>query len=1375
MMRFKSILLLLLAYPMSIWASDIQSVYITNANGLSNSSVTCIYQDSRSLVWLGTWDGLNLFDGRDIRTYKYDPYDPNTLSNNIIREVAEQRLGIMWVATDHGVNRIDMLTNRVERFYFGYEQANPLTEHSFLIASDGKGSLFCAVRKYGLAYYDENTHSFVALNLPGVDLFDITGMYCDSLNHNLWLLNGDGHVYYTRIEYSPTGKINLTNVQEIPYSIPFRKIFAGGGNHVILQDDHLTLCLVNPQTKCIEQSIPLQYSSGKGEITSIIESDTTLQIAFSIGGVYRMSFSERTLISEEGLERKAVLALRQCSQNILWVGTDGQGVIMRYQRHRNFGVVYNREVQSNRNSPVRSFCTDSKGILWVGTKGDGIYRFNQNGNHSTLINRISVTEGLSNNSVYCIIPGLHDDLMAGTDGSGIDICSSDGNRISKLDISLLLRNNDGFGSVYSLWLDQSKQILWAGTSGYGLIRMHLDSQNNRYRVVEYKKYKYDKDDLNSISNNTIYTILPCSDGSGLWIGTRGGGLNRLDFTTEHFKKYRHNASEPHSLSSNDVLSLSYDTRGNLWIGTGYGLNRMENNAESGKTIFTRFTERDGLPNNTIHGIVCGPHDILWISTNRGISRFHPSGEQPINYTMGDGLQNNEFSDGAYWRSRNGTIYFGGISGFNFFIPDAIRERSFIPRIGITEFKVFNDQRPEYNDIYFSQHGKGITLDHDQSFFSIGFVAFDFIDNRNCEYAYRLDGFDREWVIAGVGHNAVYTNVPPGRYTFRVRSTNSDKMWCENELSFPIRIRFPWWSRWWAFILYGLAGIAIGFLIYRIVRNRMRFNRELFLERLAQHRQQEIHEAKLRFFTNIAHEFCTPLTLIYGPCEKLLEKNLDEDSSKYVRIIRSNATRMQGLIAELMDFRKAETGHRALKAEKIDVGELISCIIDNFAELNRENRITLTVSVEPENLQLISDRDSLEKIVFNLISNAYKYTPTDGSITLAASRNNTDGLILSVTNTGKGIQPEDVETVFDRFKILDNFERQASRGNTVRNGIGLALTKGLVGVLGGTINVKSEVGYQTQFTVVLPPLKTLNQETENITSETTSTLENLSETTHSEQNTNATTTNFPSTPVPSHGDGPLPVVLVVDDEPQIRELLTDLFAEQYHVLTAANGQEAIERMKHQRPDLIVSDIIMPVMDGPTFVAELKSNPFTAAIPVIFLTSKTTIDDRISGYEQGIEAYISKPFHPRHLLAVANQLVSNRLSLKNYYNSSLSQSDVFNGNIIAEKDKEFIVQLNHIIEENLQNEQMDLAHIASALAISRMQFYRKIKELTGSSPSEYIRLVKLDRAAHLLRTTEFTVQEIMYQSGFNNKSYFYREFSTRYNCSPKEYKSNLKQKN
>lgn len=1335
MKRYSVLLAALLAVAaVHFAAAATRRSVLANEHGLSNSSVTCIYQDSSLRMWFGTWDGLNLYDGARIRTYKFAPDDPNTISNNVIRQIVEERDGVIWVATDHGISRIDTNDDRIARFYPGGEGNAPTEERLYTVAASPEGEIFCATAGWGVARYDRRQDRLVPLHIPKFNASHVRNI-CLPARQTLLLHTAQGALVRIRYAFTAQGEVEATDVEQL---LPAAE---GGGNlgalcacahHVWLASDDGSLHIYDRRTGAIA---PGPAAPDAAVLCAAAElADGSSVLAFSGRGAYRYDPATGLLGRDPALDDLPILSLFRGSEEILWAGSDGQGVIRLYEDGFEIERIDNREMLGDKRSPVRSFVEDSHGTLYVATKGNGIYTLPADGRPGRVYD---AGDGLSNPSVYALAEGYGNDLFIGHDGMGIDVLDLSTGRIATLGAD----SGQRFGSVYAICRDAANGMLWLGTNGYGLVGLRLDLHAGRYTIREQRTYVNDKDDETSLGNNIVFAIAPAGDGR-LWVGTRGGGLNLFDPRSGRFSRYTASDGD-RPIGSNDILSLLVGRDSTLWVGTSYGLNRLERDARR-RIGFRSWTEKEGLPNNTVHGMLEDASGAVWMSTNKGLARIDPATDRIVSYDRVDQLQGNEFSDGAYFRSRDGKFHFGGVNGFNRFDPADIRLRTYAPPVVVTQFAVKEHPLPGFRP------REQIVLDHDDNFFSIRFAALEYIRNENCEYAYRLEGFNDDWVRTS-NPTAVFTNVPPGSYAFRVRSTNGDKVWSNRTATLRIRIRAPWWNTWWAYVGYGLLAAGIALAAGAIVADRIRTQRRLLIEKMDRRRQTDSYEAKLRFFTSIAHEFCTPLTLIYGSSERLLDHySFQPDVARRLHIVRNSASRMQRLIGELMEFRRIDTGHYAPRYSQVDVAALLSAIVDNFGELNGQRRIDLKLSLPEEGATIVSDRDALEKIFYNLISNAYKYTPRSGWIALSfrieASRS-----VFSIANSGKGIRSEQIGNVFNRFEILDNFERSASEGRVMRNGIGLALARSLARMLGGDIAVESSPGERTVFTLTLP-----EQSPERIA--------------------DAAAPPEREAPRPEEEvDRPEPArttaegaatILVVDDEPQIRDLLGDLLGGEYEVLPAADGQEAIELLKHRRPDLIISDVNMPRLDGFGLLRYVKENEITRYIPFVFLAFKADIEQEIRGYDLGSEAYILKPFHPKQLLARVRQILDNRRSLRHYYNSAISTSDVYEGNTIDVDDKKFIVELTRTIEKHLTDDNLSLNFLCDKMCVSRMGLYRKIREITQMTPSEYIRQVKLRHATHLLRTTGMTIQEIMYCSGFNNKSYFYREFAKAYRMSPKE---------
>ncbi|GHT30030.1 hybrid sensor histidine kinase/response regulator [Bacteroidia bacterium] len=1342
---FIACFLFLLLTPQSVFAiDDSKYIRITNALGLSNSAINCIWQDSTHLLWLGTWDGLDVFDGKNMSVYKPEPENRASISNNIIRKIVEQRKGIIWIATDHGINRMDIYKASFSHFYFGYEKNYPALPEIYTLTKSSDNTIFSAVLDWGLSFYNETENRFQAINTPYIRTWDIKNIEID-YNDNIWILHKNGEVDIAEYEKVEEETILISKCIQLGLP-PIKKLFARD-NYIITLDYNRKVYVFDTKIRKKIFEYDLLKLCSYEDIIEIDIIDQTLYISPSTGSFYTLSLdlSSNPVFNDE-LNGIRVTSFYKCRQNILWIGTDGDGIYAFYDKKTLFHTIRLKKELN----VVRSFCEDDQHRVWVATKGGGIAIVE---NYFTpnykVIAEYNTNNGLSHNSVFTIVKGLGGNLFIGTDGKGIQVFSN--GILSTLNTGNLPLD---FTSTYAIHCSEKDSTLWIGTSEYGLIKIKIRKNKNRFDAVSFKQYLYDRNNPQSLSNNVIYSIIPDKDGS-LWIGTRGGGLNHFDIEKEEFQSYLCDVNNPESLSSNDILCLYTDKVNNLWIGTSAGLNLLKN--KDNKPIFFQYNRDNGLPNNTVHGIAEDNRGNIWVSTNKGIAQINKQNNQISSYYERNGLQNNEFSDGAYYKSEsNNYLFFGGISGFNVFNPDQISLSSYIPDFYISSFRIFNKEENIQELIRKNKEGKDeLSLNYNENFFSFNFLALDYIQNDNCEYKYKLEGVDKDWIHNGNLGYLTYTNIKPGKYVLSIYYTNSDRVWSEIPYELTILIKNPYWKTNLAYIIYFLIIAGIIYLVYLIIKRRLSQKRNLFIERLLRKEQENIHEAKLRFFTNIAHELYTPITLIYGPCEKLLEHgNSDEYVKKHLKIIKSNAERMKQLISELMEFRKVVTDHAIITPKLINVTELIKNVIHNFDEIVENNQIDFQIHIPDSDILWVSDLDSLEKILFNIISNAFKYTPREGYIHLEVT-SCTDKLSLNITNSGKGIKPENINEIFNRFKILDDFENQIEKGKSGRNGIGLALTKSLVDLLKGNIKVESEVNYSTTFKIELPQLKKTDQP-ENCINIIPEALDYLEST--------PPVLQFPS------GKNGSPLILIIDDEKGIRDLLIDTLSEKYdNIMEASNGREALDLMKTKRPNLIICDVIMPVMDGMEFIKEIKSNIFTNHLPVIFLSSKSSVEDQILGAQSGSDVYITKPFHPKHILAAVENILIKHNLIREYYNSSATTFELLeNGKLIHQKDREFMMKVIEYIEQHINNDQLSIFLIGEALGIGEMTLYRKIKDVFDVTPSSLIKTIKMKQVTYLLLSTNYTIQEIMFRCGYNNKSYFYREFMKMYNVTPKEYK-------
>lgn len=1322
---------------------------ITNFEGLSNSSINVIFQDSSSMMWFGTWDGLNMYNSKSIKVFKPSIDDKTSISNHIIRGIIQTNKNTLWIATDLGVNKLNIEENTFESFFDTSSNREATGEHSFLIAKNSNNQIVVSVNMQGLYYYNVEETKFEPLF--NTEEYDTKKILFDSIG-DLWLHTKDKLLYKLSIDFSSSiPKVNSINNFSLIKNI--KSIFQGQSSELIIQSDNNDLfsySIVNDQLKKI-----LSNSLFSQAVNALHIDDDIVYIGTS-NGLYAFNIKDDLLV--EILSNISVLSFYKGTQDVLWAGTDMKGVIKVVPSKNNFQNYTSDQIPEFSKSAVRAFIENGQNDVWVATKGSGILIFRKNKIAKELVfDRILTTQdGISSNSVYKLTKDIDNVIWIGTDGKGINYYDNKTNKIKNLQLPKEIQ----LSSVYEIFND-ANNTLWIGTSGYGMYKLVIDRLSDPYKVVDYKQYIYSSNE-SSLSNNIVYSIVKSSD-NHLWIGTRGGGVNKFNIKSELFELLHLSNDETYK-PNEDVLSLMVSKNDNLYIGTSLGLYRVEfqNNEDH---LIQHFTENDGIPNNTIHGVLQDQNNAIWISTNKGIAKIQIKKDDAIiiPYYVDDGLQNNEFSDGAYYTNPTATsLYFGGINGFNLFNPLEIDQNDYIPDLWLDAFIVDNVERNLKDFLHQKKGKKVLQLAYDNSSFGFRFIPIDFVRNYKNEISYMLDGFHSEWINIGSSNTIVFSNLPSGNYQLKVRCSNSDRIWSDDIFTMPIKILPPWWASTLAFVIYSILLLVILFVIFKFLLYRRNIEKEIQKQELNRKITSEVHQAKLNFFTNIAHEFSNSLTLIYGPCDKLLNENEGNGSTKkYLQIIKSNSLRMQSLIEELVEFRKAETGHLKLEIENVDIVELVQYTADNFIDVLENKNINLIINFTPNKISFNTDRNGIEKILFNLISNAIKYTPTNEDIVVNLSKEN-NSLNISIKNTGVGIKESQMNLIFNRFEVLNRFEKNVSSGKYYGHGIGLSLCKSISNMLGGDITVNSDGESYVEFHVVIPNHKVtspLETEIESLR------IENKLDATPPEKESITQSPDFSYQDNQNKKD----LILLIEDEPDLRMMIKDMLKSKYEIQEAENGIEALEIMEKNLPVLVLSDIMMPLLNGFELLKKIKEDKRTSHIPVILISSKGDIESKIEGIEIGADAYLKKPFNIRHLEALIVNLLNKKETLKDFSNSIYASMEFFEGKDIYIEDKNFVMEVACLIHNNIDNENLTLDFIASEMMVSKMQLYRKIKEVANQTPTEFIRSIRLKHAEHLLKTTKKTVLEIIYLSGFNNKSYFYREFSKKNQLTPTEFRN------
>ena len=1327
---------ILCCFPHLIHAYSLRQ--FSNKNGLSNSAILSLYQDHQGVIWIGSCDGLNIFDGTNIHVY--NPVNPTKapLSGNLINDIMETEKDVLWIQTNYGLDRLDTklqtsksFTEFKDKNYMAKSRDNDL----FIVKDDGY-----------IYYYQPEKQLFQKLEVPQIAFGHVLSTIIDK-NNILWVFTSNNDTRNYQIIKNKE-EISLTPNNLFKHSEQLLWAFAEE-DLIYFIDKTYSLYEYDfgNQQQYFIADLKAEVET-RGEVSSIIKQQNDYYIGFKSSGLIVLKYMSDQKIKyqmqDTEIHSGIFCLMKDKYQDIVWIGTDGQGVYMYFNDAFSITNTLLDTPVYQVNNPVRTVYYDEEQTLWIGTKGGGILRirnYSPETNAAVSFDRISISNStLTDNTVYCFAPGSANRLWIGTE-NGLNYYSYQNKQLKAFTV---IADGKKVKYVHSI-NELNDTTLWVSTVGEGIVKVILDKTGSSPSVKSATRIVLDD---GRMASNYFFTSFQEND-SILWFGNRGYGAYRLNVETEQLTPYRFD-NVVNSQTANDIFAIYKNEKG-YWLGTSSGLLHFNED-------YSHYHDRaDLFSNNTVHGILEDQQNNLWISTNQGLVRFNPKTNTGQTYDRENGLEGTEFSDGAFYKgSRTETLFFGGTNGFVTVKPNAYIMADYMPQINLKGLSIFGK---EYNihDFLHDKKGKKILqLDYSRNFFCIDFMAIDYINGNNYSYSYKLDEVSSQWIESGTSASAIFSNLAPGQYTLLVKyKNNMNGKECEPQ-KLLIQITPPWYLSNWAYILYFiLIALFCILAVYRIV-HQYRRKQHRMIEKLNREKKEEVYESKLRFFTNITHEFCTPLTLIYGPCEKILAyPQSDSYIRKYGKMIQQNTEKLNGLILELLEFRRLETGHKVLSIQRLSVSDKLRNIAESFCELAENKNLNYRLDIEPD-IEWNTDISCFSKIVNNLISNAFKYTPEEGNITIGLKVEN-QLLTLNISNSGKGIAKENLAKIFDRYKILDSFEMN---GKNSRNGLGLAICKNMVTLLNGEINVSSIQNEITTFTVTLPELSPTAQEAETPQKVyATGPLNTNTEPMELEQ----TTVNF---------DTSKHTVMIIDDDPSMLWFVSEIFVDKYNVLSFNNAAEALTSLELKQPDLIISDVMMPEIDGLSFAQKIKQNKLWSHIPLILLSALHHEDDQVKGIEAGAEVYVTKPFNVKYLEKVVYRLIKRESDLKEYYSSIFSSFKVENGNCIHKEDQEFLDKVIETIEKNITNPDLSVELLSSDLGYSTRQFYRKLKPITDKSPADIIKEYRLTMAERLLLTKNYTIEEIMDKTGFNNRGTFYKLFSQRFGMPPRQYREQQK---
>jgi ligand-binding sensor domain-containing protein/signal transduction histidine kinase/DNA-binding response OmpR family regulator len=1342
--------------------------HITREEGLSQSTVFAITQDTEGFLWFGTRDGLNRYDARHIEVFRNDPRSKTSLSNNTIYSLYNDKQGRLWVGTQHGLNLYDPRQGMFAHFYSYASNDKTIPGNSVTCITEDKHQNLWVGTRQGLCMLPRgvlDTAGFIRFNHHDNNINslvdnDVRSIFEDQ-DGDLWIGTTGG---LSRLRAEGTN----SSFSSFQLAVPLRQEKNNWVNAVLEKDERFLLVGTEKHglkffDKREEKFTPYPWKnadlSSKAVRTITRDAKGNFWIG-TIGGLFILDSQTMQVLklvnapeNPYSISDNSVRSMFIDRVGTYWIGTFHGGVNVFSPLARQFeflrpGMEGRFKLQFKIASAL---VTDRHQNVWMGTEGNGLIFIDRKKNEAEYFRHEEKNENsLSHDNVKCL--GLEEGkgIWIGTI-KGLDFYDFGKQQFRHIVLKTPSGQIISDDAVYSLTKDKEER-LWVGTYRGGLLLLNTSLN------VFGEAYSYHEQDDSSISSDAVTSLLVDSK-ENMWIGT-ASGLNKREKDREQFIRYLHDPSDSLSIRGQYIYCIYEDSKGRLWVGTrDHGLSVFDGR------VFRNFETAHGLSGNSVYGILEDDQGFLWISTENGISKFNTQLSTFTNFDRSDGLICKEFNFNSFHKDAKGYLYFGGYNGVTFFYPSNIRENDDVPPLAFTQLKVFNHEvKPskEKNAILRQRLGytPELSFRHDQNIFSIEFAVLNYVNARKNKFAYKLEGFEQDWNYVEEPV-ATYMNLEPGQYSLLVKGSNNDGVWNETPLALKLEVLPPPWKTRWAYALYTFIFFMLLYAWSRVSKKQVQLEHDLQLEHMEKQKQEELHQAKLNFFTNIAHEIRTPVTLMMAPIDQIREHIQDPFIKKEISLVKSNSDRLMRLLNQLLDFHRQETGNVKLKVQKRNFAEFILETANSFKEFSESRKINFNVDIAEREIPLWFDCDELTKVFCNLLANAFKFTPGGGEVRISVTREtkpdsdhpNDMWVRITISDNGLGIPSHHLEKIFHRFYQAENTGLQEAGF-----GIGLALAKGIIELHHGEITVESkeathDVAGYTRFDIWLKDGNghfRADQLYEELSYDALPGTE-------WNQESGRTGMLDPTDAC---------VILVVEDNDEIRNYIVNVLKHHhYGVLQCRNGEEGWHTAVEKLPNLILSDVLMNVMNGLDMVIKLKNDERTSHIPIVLLTGRASLNHQVEGLITGADDYLTKPFNNQLLLAkIKNHLVI-REKLKEKYSRIITINP--QPEEVEDPDDKFLRKVMHLLETYLLDPHFNVTKLSVEIGMSRPVLFRKIKMLTGLSVIALIRSVRMKKAKMLLCQRKLTISEVAFAVGFNDPKYFSKSFHEHFGKSPSQF--------